>query len=262
MNRLGKKPFVPDERDITFGMILNAQPVELKTPPTRFGHGGDYPDWHMLGNGPDDSVEPGFQGCGDCVFAAAAHETMLVNKIARHPVTITGKEVVADYSQVTGYIIGDDNSDQGTEVRAALKFRKNVGTLDSHGNRHKIGAYVSVKPKSWAELMLVTFWFTAAELGFEFPDTAMQQFDDGKPWTVDPNGYIEGGHDVPIVGASSATEAGAITWAKRQGMTRPFYEMYNDETWAIVFPEELRDGKTERGLDLTALNAALQALPR
>jgi hypothetical protein len=45
-------------------------------------------------------------------------------------------------------------------------------------------------------------------------------------------------------------------------MTRPFYEMYNDETWAIVFPEELRDGKTERGLDLTALNAALQALPR
>lgn len=33
-----------------------------------------------------------------------------------------------------------------------------------------------------------------------------------------------------------------------------------DEAWAIVFPEELRKGRTERGFDLAGLNAALEAL--
>jgi hypothetical protein len=109
-------------------------------------------------------------------------------------------------------------------------------------------------------LRLVAFWFTAATIGFDFPDTAMTQFDNGEPWTVDPNGQIEGGHDVPCVGASSATEVGVVTWGKRQGMTRPFFEMYSTEVWAVVFPEELRNGKTERGLDLSALNAALATI--
>jgi hypothetical protein len=36
--------------------------------------------------------------------------------------------------------------------------------------------------------------------------------------------------------------------------------MYSTEVWAVVFPEELRNGKTERGLDLSALNAALATI--
>jgi hypothetical protein len=43
-------------------------------------------------------------------------------------------------------------------------------------------------------------------------------------------------------------------------MTREFYETYNDESWAMIYPEELRAGKTERGIDLTQLNALLQTL--
>jgi len=35
----------------------------------------------------------------------------------------------------------------------------------------------------------------------------------------------------------------------------------NDETWAFVFEDELRNGVNERGMNLAALNAALDQLP-
>jgi hypothetical protein len=88
----------------------------------------------------------------------------------------------------------------------------------------------------------------------------MDQFDAGEPWDVVPGATIEGGHYVPVVGRSNPTHCGVVSWAKRQGMSRAFYETYNDEAWAIVFPEELRNGKSERGMDLAQLNAALANL--
>jgi hypothetical protein len=43
-------------------------------------------------------------------------------------------------------------------------------------------------------------------------------------------------------------------------MTRSFYQKYNDETWAFIFPDELSKGKTERGMDITQLETQLNAL--
>ena len=209
--------------------------------PTRFGHGSAFKDWKMLGNGPDDTVEPGFQGCGDCAWAGPAHETMLTNKLAGKSVAFDGKCVVADYSAATGYVIGDDSTDQGTAVRDMLKFRRSTGVQDVHGNRHKIGAYVRLNAKDWDELMQAVYVFTCVGLGFEVPATQdfWDQFDNHEPWDVtDENASIEGGHYVPAVGRSGKTTLGAVSWARRQGMTQAFYTAYNDESWAIVFPEE------------------------
>ena len=33
----------------------------------------------MLGNGPDPTMPPSFEGVGDCAIAGPAHETMLLN---------------------------------------------------------------------------------------------------------------------------------------------------------------------------------------
>jgi hypothetical protein len=262
--RLGKKPATEDVRDFKFANLFAG--VTMPTPPNRFGHGTLFhsTEWQMYGNGPDDTVEPGFGGCGDCVFAGAAHEVMLTNKIGGHPVPkFTGKNVVSDYSAVTGYVVGDDQTDQGTDVRQALSYRRKTGVVDAAGTRHKIGAYVSIAAKNWDELMEAVYVFSAVGIGFEFPSYAMDQFDQGQPWdVVDPNAQIEGGHYVPVVGRSSKNVAGVVTWGRRQGMTREFYETYNDEAWAIVYPEELRAGtlKNERGFDLSALNQALASL--
>lgn len=259
MNKLGKKPFVPDERDFKFSALKEG--IDLPTPPKQFGHGLAYKDWLMLGNGPDDSVEPGFEGCGDCVLADAGHITMLTNKMAGHPVKITGKEVVADYSAITGYVIGDDSTDMGTEMREALQYRRKTGIMDANGKRHKIGAFVSIDPKDVDELVQAVYVFTAVCIGFEFPDFAWDQFDNHEVWDViDGDSQMVGGHDVPVVGRAYEGNIGVVTWAERHGMTPAFYEACNDETWAVIYPEELRNGKTERGFDLTQLNAMLASL--
>jgi hypothetical protein len=261
MNKLGKKPATVDERDITFQLLKDAFPIKFPVPPNRFGHGLAYKDWRMLGNGPDDSVEEGFQGCGCCVLSDAAHVTMLTNKLAGHDVKFTGKEVVKAYSDITGYVIGDDSTDQGTEMREALKYRQKYGIMDASGRNHKIGAYVSINPKDPVELAEAVYVFTAVSIGFEFPDYAWSQFDNHEVWDViDGDSVMDGGHDIPIVGRYSLDNIAGVTWGERHGLTRSFYEATNDETWAIVFPEELRKGKTERGYDLSTLTKMLGSL--
>lgn len=261
MLHLGKKPATTDERDITFAALKLEVPT-LPHPPARFGHGDLYhgDGWLMLGNGPDETVAPGFQGAGDCVFAGAAHETMLTNRLAGRQINFTGANVIADYSAVTGYVPGDETTDQGTEVRVALGYRRHVGIADAAGVRHKIGAYVRIDPKDYDQLMQAAYVFSAVGIGFEFPASAWDQFDKGQSWEPVPGAEILGGHYVPVVGRSSRSTAGVLSWARRQGMTRTFYEAYNDEAWAIVYPEELRAGRNERGFDLAGLTAALAAL--
>lgn len=263
--RLGKREAVPDERDITFGALRAESPgVDWpETLPWSFGHGRAFADWEMLGNGPDPSVRPGFGGAGCCVFSGGDHEHMLATKLGAPPTAdFNGATAIADYSAVTGYIIGDDSTDQGTYVRDAMKFRRSTGLIDAAGARHKIGAYVSINPKDFYELLLATYVFTAVGIGFEFPETAWEQTDNGEPWdVVDENASIDGGHYVCTVGRAGKDTVGVVTWGKRQAMTRAFYERYNDETWAIVFPETLhRNGINERGYDLSALSTLLGRL--
>lgn len=256
--KLGKKPATHDERDLLFSQFLVS--TALPKVPARFGHGTAFSNWQMLGNGPDDTVEPGFQGAGDCVFAGAGHETMLWNKLGGKKVSILGKNSISDYSAVTGYVIDDDSTDQGTDVRTALKYRVATGIVDSKGVRHKLGAYVKLDPKNWNQLMTAAYITGAVGIGFEFPDSAMDQFNAGKDWDVVAGAQIEGGHYVPVVGRTSTLKGGAVSWAKRQGFTQAFYEAYNDEAWVLVSQEELKNGKNERGFDYAALNAAVAQL--
>lgn len=260
--KLGKLPASEDDRDIRFSAVKAG--ITLPKPPANFGHGQIYKDgeaagdWQMNGNGPDDTVAPGFQGAGDCVFACAAHTTRETNKIAGHTVTITGKESIADYSAVTGYAIGDDSTDQGTDMRVTLKYRQKTGLLDAHGNRHKIGAYVALEAGNIAQFYEAAYVFSAVEIGFQFQRAQDSQFDSGV-WDYAPGSPIVGGHAIPGFGRNKK-RGGVVSWAKHLWITQTFYENLVDEAWAIVYPEELRNGKTERGMDLSQLNAALAAL--
>lgn len=259
--KLGKAPATRDNRDIRFKIVAPST-VALPKPPTRFGHASMYRGdaWQMLGNGPDDTVVRGFQGAGDCVFAGAAHETMETNRLAGRRVAFRGRDVIADYAAVTGYRVGDESSDQGTNVRDALRYRQKIGIQDAHGNRHKIGYYIALTPGDWGELMQAVYLFAAVGIGVEFPDSAMEQFNQGEPWDIVEGSTVEGGHYVPVMGRSSVNVGGCVTWARRQPFTHAFYTRYCDEAFAIVFPEELHNGKTERGFDLAGLNAALAQL--
>jgi hypothetical protein len=254
--KLGKKPASYDKRDLLFEHSIDR--TKLPAYPKVFGHEALIPAWQMLGNGPDDSVAPGFQGAGDCVFAGGDHETMLWNVEGGHPITVTGKQTISDYSAVTGYVIGDDSTDQGTETRTALDYRRKTGLIDTKGNRHKIGAYVALEPGNIQHLYEALYLFGAVGIGVRFPGSAMDQFNAGKPWSVVSSATVEGGHYIPLVALRGNIVC--VTWAQLQQMTLGFYRKYCDECFAILSPEMLVSGKSLEGFDIQALQADLAAL--
>ncbi len=102
-HKLGKQAATYDKRDLQFAYYRTK--ITLPKPPKNFGHekliGAN--DWLMLGNGPDNTVSPGFEGAGDCVFAGGDHETMLWSIEGGKPAKFAGNNTISDYSAVTGY---------------------------------------------------------------------------------------------------------------------------------------------------------------
>jgi hypothetical protein len=196
---------------------------------------------------------------GDCVFAGADHETMLWTTEAANPATFTAATAIADYSAVTGYDPGNPATDQGTEVRQALQYRQQTGLVDAAGNRHRIGAYLALEPGDMDHLLEALYLFSAVGIGIQVPQSAMDQFHAGQPWSVVYGTQeIIGGHYVPMVAYRGNLVC--VTWGRLQQITRQFYLKYCDEAWAILSPEMLKGGVSLEGFDLAQLQADLAAL--
>lgn len=260
-HKLGKLPAAPKPTDLRLGKYLDHEAVlpKVKIP---FGFGKAL-EWQMFGNGPDDSVRKGFQGAGDCVWAGAAEETRVFNRErGGHDVAFTGKSVISDYSAVTGYVIGDNSTDQGTDMGDAANYRKKTGVVDASGTRHKIAAWVRLEPGNFGQLLVATYVFTCTGIGIVFPDSAWGQFDEPNPtWDYVPGSPDDGGHYIPGLGADSADEITVASWAKRVRVTRAFIENQEDEAMVYLSLEQFRsDGKGLHGLDIEQLRADLALL--
>lgn len=252
--KLGKKPARPNA--VTFKMAKYINARKLPRPPLEFGHDNLVRDWGMLAN--DDY--------GDCVLAGAAHETMLFALAGqRGEVRFTDQAVLADYSAITGFRPEDPDSDQGTDMQMAASYRRHTGIVDANGIRHKIAAYIALERGDFEQLCLATWLFGAVGVGLQLPDYAVDQFDQHRPWTAEHRGEIDGGHYVPVVARRGLIMC--VTWGRLQGMTRNFYETYNDESIAYVSEETLirrtgPDYRTDEGFDLDTLMDDLSAVTR
>lgn len=246
--RLGKLPARPNA--VKFKMADFVDKTVLPKPPKHFGHEDLVSEpWQMLGN----------DKYGDCVFAGAAHETMLWAKSGGRTAEFNEQTVVSDYSAVTGFNPADPNSDQGTDMQAAASYRRKTGIVDTAGNRHTVAAYLSINPSDVTEHYQALYLFGAVGIGFRFPESAMRQYRDGKCWNVVPGSPIEGGHYVPLIAKRWHLEC--ITWGKVQPLTRRFLQEYNDESIAYVSFDALdASGKTLEGFDAAGLQAALSSL--
>lgn len=250
MPKLGKLPPREDPRTLRLSKYVTALPE----PTHIFGFGTLYSDWGALGN----------DQYGDCVFAGAAHETMMWNKLrGGKDVPMSAKQTLLDYSEVTGFDPADPSTDQGAYVIDAMQYRKAKGVRDAKGTRHTIAAYLSIDPKDFPLMVQAAYVFGAVGIGFEVPETIWDQWDNGEYWdVVDENAAIVGGHYVPVVGSRNSTARVTIlTWGRRWQMTKRFYEAMNDEAWVMLSEEQIRaDGEGIHGLDLEQLRADLAAL--
>lgn len=246
--KLGKKPAREGAIKLKFRRYANLS--VLPTPPAEFGHDALVTQpWGMLGN----------DNYGDCVWAGAAHETMLWNADASRIVQFTDAGVLSDYAAVTGFDPADPNTDQGTDMAAAAAYRRATGVIDAAGARHLVGAYLAITAGDLAELLTAAYVFGTVGIGITFPDSAMAQFNAGQPWDVVPGSTIEGGHYVPFLARRGGFTV-VDTWAQEQGMTDAFTAANNDESVVYFSQEFLTAGQSLEGFDTEQLNADLAAL--
>jgi hypothetical protein len=236
--RLGKKPAQPARRQL----LLSPHMINLPAPPASVDYGleargAQYP---MYGN----------DQLGDCVEAGIGHQ------IGQYTLHATGTEalfttdqIVGEYSAITGYNPADPNSDQGTYTQDAMTYWRKSGFVG-----HQIVAFASLALTNLTQVMQAIELFGAIGLGFNFPESAMDQFNAGRPWEVVPGSSLEGGHYVHVLGYD-VNHLNTRTWGAKQLMTWAFYQAYADEAWVVITPEmaDAAGSNTFSGIDLYGL---------
>jgi hypothetical protein len=258
--KLGKQPARPDAVKFKLKNFIDKKAVlnEMKkqgitlTHPKSFGNERLFTadGWGMLGN--DDY--------GDCVFAGAAHETMVWNKMSGKDVVFTDKAVLSDYSAVTGFDPLRPYTDQGTDMEQAAAYRRKVGIVDANGVRHQIAAYLDIEQGNIEEHLIALYLFEAVGIGILFPGYAMDQFLQNKNWSYKSGtGTPNEGHYIPLVGRRSPYTK-LVTWGKCISMTDAFFKHYNDQSIAYVSWEAMTNGKSQEGFDSQGLLNCLNSL--
>ncbi|WP_327066910.1 hypothetical protein [Kitasatospora sp. NBC_01302] len=224
--RGGRLPAQPTRAALQAGPALAALPA----PPASSDWLTPVPaaDWGMLGN----------DEWGDCTCAGVGHKRIgdvYVNQ--QHQVlAVTTADALALYSAVTGFDpnagpSGDNPTDQGAVCQDVLQYWQKSGFLGE-----KIVAFAKVDLSNLTAVKQAIATFGQVYTGFNFPSSAMDQFNNHQAWDVVKGASIEGGHCVTI-GAYDATGLECVTWGAVQKMTWAFFQKYFDEAWVIVTPD-------------------------
>jgi hypothetical protein len=254
---------------IRFSAIQRSTPVEA--PPAAVDYiaamnGG----WKMLGNGPDDSVSPGFQGCGDCVGVWWANTRRMITKV------INGTEVYPPWSQVlkiyqtqnpTFDPLGNPDTDGpgsqadgGMDIQTLLEWLvKNPGP-----DGGQLVGFAAVDYTNASEVQAAIDAGGVLSVGVNVQSAQQTQFSEDKPWNWVTGAQVEGGHCV-IVGGYGAEPAGADpetagptkmeTWMKESSFTASFWANGVEELWFPVWKEQLGTKEFQAGVDIEAFAA-------
>lgn len=246
--KFGKQDATIDHNDLQMLEFIEAG-VTLKSAPIGFGHYKylEPHSWGMLGN----------DRYGDCVVAGGDHEIMMLNNMSDKIVRFSLKAVLSDYSALSGFDPVTGANDNGVNMRAAMNYRRRIGYIDGEGKRHLIGGYCTLEAGNFAQHLQALRIFDCVAIGFQVPESCIEQFNRGKPWTYVNDYNILGGHYIPVVGRPTAESLDSITWACVQRMSKSFFYHYNDESYGYFTEESLKNGKTPEGFDLAGLRNAI-----
>lgn len=248
----GKPPARIDTRSLKMMRILK---LPLPPIPETFSVDGAYPglvDTHVFDN----------DKYGDCVTAQHAHQEFRFQFLQLgKQITINDSDVLNQYLKETG------GQDTGLDMLTSLNIWRNQGFL-INGKVYKIHAYATVGWKDHNEVMLGCMIFNGVAFGMQVPQSAMNQTNAGKPWTVVSNdGGNLGGHavykfkwlkivDLNVIGPV------CVTWGIEQQMTWEFWDKYVDEAYVIIDERDSWSPANDPNnhLDIPALEAYLVAI--
>jgi hypothetical protein len=217
--KFGKLPQRVDSRTFQLKKLL----VSKNLPPLPDAYDVDseftnFYDTNMFGN----------DKYGDCVMAGRAHMTLRFEDFEQSfVIPITDTDVENEYFKETG---GQDN---GLVMLDSLNEWRQSGWTTA-GHIYQIYAYAQIDKTNHDELKYSVYLLRGAYTGFSVPQSAMDQFNAGAPWTVVPDdGGIVGGHCVYIK-AYNTTGPVCVTWGAEQQMTWAFWDKYFDEAYGVI----------------------------
>lgn len=166
---------------------------------------------------------------GCCVISGRAHQTLRFEQLEQNKIIpITDQDVVNEYFSET------HGKDIGLVVSQSLRLWRRKGWTAA-GAPYKARAYARIDHTNLDQVRLSVYADVGVGIGFLVPNSALDQFDAGKPWDVVANdGGIAGGHYVYIPAYSSDGGFTCVTWGARQKMTEAFFRKYIDEAWFVV----------------------------
>lgn len=265
--KLGKKPPKIDPRTLK----LSKYTTGLPTPPASMNWTQGLMEWGMMLNGPNTygNGVPA-DGLGDCTSAAVAHgvQVATLNHTPIGIITPSDWMVLELYENSCGYILGNENTDQGGVIVDVLNYtRQNRPWL--HRKKYKrpfqLYAYADTNPGDIVHVKQAIQYFGTVNIGLQLPISAQSQV--GGVWDVVGNPKIDpnsqpgswGGHSV-IVCSYDETTLTCITWGMLQKISYSFWNYYTDESHALLFYPWIEKFSVESTNILTQLEADLQAV--
>lgn len=215
------------------------------------------PSWPMYAN---DSL-------GDCTCAAAGHMVTAWSAFGSGAaVSFTDTVIIGLYSKAGGYVPGDPSTDNGADMQTVLEVLRQDGIADTSGKVHKVAAY-AMFGNSANEVLRgsVLETFGTVYDGFNCPESALTEFDNGQVWTYEPASPNDGGHAVCMQHRYPAgSEQGIsewVTWGALQRGTFGFIAQYFDESYCVVSQDYVdAAGVSPDGYDLEQLLADMASV--
>jgi hypothetical protein len=170
--------------------------------------------WGMDGND--------LYGC--CVFSDCAHQEMLRTANVGNISIPSTADVLALYTAVCGFDSTNPNTDTGADELTVIQYLTANGWLG-----RKLDASANLDPKHIDQIKWVICLFGACRLGVNLPNSAVDQFNAGKPWDYIPGSPLAGGHDVPVVQYDGAGMFYIVTWGKLQPITQAFMTAHYED---------------------------------
>jgi len=163
------------------------------------------------------------------------------------PFHATLKQVLADYTAVTGFNPNDPSTDNGANIQDALNYWSSKGFADGS----KILGYLSVDATNTAEVMSAVYLFENLVLGMSLPDAWVNPFPSGDGFTWDRAGSPDqqNGHCVGAFGYSTSGVTIA-TWGMLGTLTYQALAEYAvsqgfGELWVTISADQLSKGQSK-----------------
>lgn len=200
---------------------------------------------------------------GDCTAAGAFHIGGLLLSNSSQPVPFVDADVIKFYSATTGYLPGDESTDQGGNEQTVLNYWQTKGLLAD--GSHKVEGWIAVQPANAREALWL---FENLYFGVELPDQWVNPMPSGSgfTWGVAGDPISNNGHCFVGVGYD---ETGVIvdTWGMLGRVTWAALEKYassagSGELYAVLGQDAITraTGKAPNGFDFTQLIADLDSL--